>query len=113
MLVIKDFHELWVPASDSDGAYGSDWCSYDKDLNGLYYLLNDGSNTLADLVAGPNPKEFYFKTSEDCHWAMAQYYISHGKKYPYMDEWDAVTGISNTVADLNVNVGGSKVMRFK
>ena len=108
---IRDFHELRLPISDNGHTdnSGADWCTRHKGIVEFYYLLNNGSRLLGDLLDGLIPAEFYFDTEAKCHEAMAAYYRSHGKEYPYMDEWSAAI-VGNTTTTRKVHE--SQVMRF-
>lgn len=111
--IIKGFHELCLPISDS-GAGNKDWCTHFNGYTGnnsqFYYLLNNGSRLLGDLLDGLIPAEFYFDTEVKCHEAMAAYYRSHGTEYPYMDEWSAAIAANMTTTR---KVHESQVMRFE
>ena len=112
--IIKDFYELRLPISDNGHTdnSGADWCTRHKAVTEFYYLLNNGSRLLGDLLDGLKTEEFYFDTEVKCHEAMQAYYMSHGVKYPYMDEW-AVALSGNTTPTEKIDVNESQVMRFK
>lgn len=55
---------------------------------GNYYLLNDGSFAIADVISAGNgytSTDIYFKTEVRCHIHAERYYQAHGKDYPYFD----------------------------
>ena len=91
----------------SDGTT-EDWTSHGTNMP-LYYLLNDGSHELGDLLEGLDPKDFYFRTEALCHAHMAIYYRKHNVEYPYTDEWLACS----TDAALGIRPAGeSQIMEF-
>lgn len=105
-----EFHSLRLPYSDGGGG-NQDWCTCDKDTMGMWYLLNDGSNTLGDLMDGLKVREFYFNTEEEAYKALYQYYAHHGVPYPYIDEWLDLVGL-NSDRDA-IDEEGSQVMVFR
>ncbi len=111
--MILAFHELCPPVQDGDNNQ-QNWCAYDKDKHGLYYLLNGDRYVLGNLTFGLGLKtsEFYFKTEADCHLAASQYYRNHGKLYPYSKEWGASL-LFKTVTTNNADVIESQVMEFE
>ena len=110
---ITKFHELCAPMKDGDGNQ-QNWCAYDKDKHGLYYLLNGDRYVLGNLTYGLGLKtsEFYFVTEADCHCNAAKYYSNHGKPYPYNKEWRAsLTELPVTTN--NPDIIESQVMEFE
>lgn len=115
--IITDFHELNAPISD--GGCGDDWCTNNKySAPSYYYLLNDNSNQLGDLLTGLKQHQFYFDSECDCHTAAAKYYQHHGLGYPYNSEWlQAVRrnhgGGGDVKSSHDANIIESQVMEFK
>jgi hypothetical protein len=80
-----EFHELAAPSLDC--LDDNSWCVCDIDASSVYYLLNDGTLDLGDLLSGLDTKWIYFNTEAECHAMAAKYYDRFGRNYPYMDEW--------------------------
>ena len=111
--IIKDFYELYLPISDNGHTdnSGADWCTRHKAATQFYYLLNDGSRLLGDLLDGLKTEEFYFDTEVLCHEAMSSYYSQHNVLYPYISEWREARAKMFDAKPADDNE--SQVMRFK
>ena len=103
---ILPFHDLRLP--HLDGGRESQWTTH-SESDGMVYLLNGGRYELADLMEIDIYKDIHFDTEAECHEAACAYYLSHGKLYPYTQEWN--TAIGNTAETVDDNE--SQVMRFK
>ena len=103
----KNFYELEVPVSDNPSKM-IDWYVRIKDDDPSYYILNDVTCSLGNLMHHPSI-DFYFKTEIDAHKAASAYYNSHYKQYPYNSEWALAIGRTPDVGD---NDDESQTMRF-
>ena len=81
----KNFYELDAPVSDHH-SHTIDWFVRIKDNEPSYYILNDGTACLGNLMHHPTI-DFYFKTEIEAHEAAAKYYDFHSTIYPYHSEW--------------------------
>ena len=113
--IIKDFVELNLPMMDGDA--GDDWCMSNKyTAPSFYYLLNDNSNTLGDLLTGLKQHQFYFDSEVECHSAGTLYYEHHGHDYPYNSHYlRALRAVRDKGSDSSndVNIIESQTMEFE
>lgn len=103
IFVLKDFHELYPPSLD--GALNTEWCAYDKDDAGMFYLLNKDRYqlcNLAFLTADEVDENLHFPSEVDCHVAASEYYMSHNKHYPYIHQWRAAIAAEKPLVTGNV-----------
>ena len=111
--IILAFHELRLPMED--GGKG-EWCTYDKDDIGMFYLLNKNRYNLCDVGSMEDSEidaNLYFDTEADCHKAAAEYYDSYGKVYPYTAEWLAARKIQPAIKKSSTNEVHSQIMVFE
>lgn len=95
---IKKFHELRLPRKD--GGRDGEWCTFDSDECGMFYLLTGGRWALGDLAEMDSddiPSEVYFETEGKCHAHAYVYYRQHHKPYPYAEQW------RNALSDYRIN----------
>lgn len=108
---LTDFHDLDPPVSDHH-TNTIDWFVRVTDMNYPYYIFNDGSDTLGDLMDNHESK-FYFDTKLKAYEASFAYYVAYGgKAYPHFDEWmDEKRGTKSKSKNTNNDIQ-SQHMRF-
>ena len=84
-MAVVGFFPLGLPTSDHHTGE-IDWCMRNEGPE-PYYLLSHTPH-VGDLGDYPDG-DFYFALESSCHAHGAGYYMNHGKKYPYQDEWQA------------------------
>ena len=105
-MTARNFYELEVPVSDNPSKM-IDWYVRIKDDDPSYYILNDVTCSLGNLMHHPSV-DFYFINEIEAHKAAAAYYNSHSKQYPYNSEWLVAVGKSPADDDDSE----SQTMRF-
>lgn len=106
---ITEFQDLDPPVSDHHTGT-IDWFVRVTNNNDAYYIMNDGSETLGDLMHHAS-KVFYFDTKLEAYEASFAFYVANGTKaYPHFAEWmDEKNG---TKAKITNNGIQSQHMRF-
>lgn len=112
IFVLSEFHELQPPMMD--GGLDTEWCACDSDDAGMYYLLNKDRYLLCNLALLDDveiDKNLHFPSEVNCHMAAYEYYVRHGKQYPYIHQWrDAIVAEGGTQPAADVQ---SQIMEFK
>lgn len=108
---LTDFQELDEPLSDHHTGT-KNWFVRVVNTNYPYYIFNDGSSTLGDLMINDVTK-FYFDTKLEAYEASFAYYVAaNNKPYPHFDDWRDEKRAMRATRKITNNGIRSQHMRF-